>query len=198
MKKLLVIAMVLLCSVGANAQLKNWEVKAGVGASSISGDNTSNQKGKLMWKVGVGCEYGISESFSIQPSLMFVDKGSKYDYAGESKTYNNCYVELPIMAAYRLGIGSGMNLVFNAGPYFGFGITGTKVEADNNTTEDPFKNELNRFEFGLGAGVKLEVEKFSVGIDYETGLTNINQKHDGEETNTNHNYTFGVNFGYKF
>lgn len=48
MKKLLVIAMVLLCSVGANAQLKNWEVKAGVGASSISGDGTSGIKGKFM------------------------------------------------------------------------------------------------------------------------------------------------------
>jgi hypothetical protein len=197
MKKLLVIAMVLLCSVGANAQLKNWEVKAGVGAAGVNGDNTSELKGKLMWKLGVGCEYGISESFSIQPSLMFVDKGYKIDGDG-GKTINLGYIELPIMAAYRLGIGSGMNLVFNAGPYLGYGIAGTKVAGENDEEVSPFKNEFKRFEFGLGAGVKLEVEKFTVGIDYETGLTNMNQSVSEGSTPKNHNYTFGVNFGYKF
>lgn len=133
---------------------------------------------------------------------MFVDKGYKVD-GEDGETMNLGYIELPIMAAYRLSIGSGMNLVFNAGPYFGYGVAGTKIATGISSNgdiekENPFKNELNAFEFGLGAGVKLEVEKFTVGIDYETGLTNINQSAKTGTTPTNHNYTFGVNFGYKF
>lgn len=187
MKKLILVAFALLCTVSSFSQIKNWEAKFSVGAAGVSGSETDGSKGKFMWKLGVGCEYGISDAFSIQPALMFVDKG----YKGGDQTVNTNYLELPIMAAYRIGVGSNMNLVFNAGPYMALGLFGTKVDG-----KDAFDKEggnLNRFDAGFGAGIKLEVEKFVVGVDYTNGLfTKLSKNWKAN------NYTFGVNFGYKF
>lgn len=116
------------------------------------------------------------------------------------------YLELPIMAAARFAVSDNMNIVVSAGPYLAYGIGGkykNEVSASyqgetESVTEksDIFGKDgldAKRFDFGLGVGVALEINKFFVGLNGEFGLTKLT---DGDNAPKNTNFSIGV--GYKF
>lgn len=170
MKKLFAIAAMLLMVIGATAQENKLSIKAGVGLSTVTGD-IEDAKTKFAYKVGVGYEFGITESFAIEPALMFSAKG-----AGELDLY---YLEVPIMA-----VGHFNKLTVNAGPYIGYGIAGTDSYFD--------LEGAKRFEAGLGAGLKYNFDKFIVGVDCTYGLTSIVEDFSCK------NLAFGLTLGYSF
>ena len=86
--------------------------------SNFTGDSDTDMR--VGFNVGVGMEYQFTDMWSIQPSLMFTQKGAKMD---ELKA-NPMYLEIPVMAAARFAIADNQNIVVKAGPYFGFGIAG--------------------------------------------------------------------------
>ena len=179
MKKLFLAVAMMLTAFGANAQ-SNWEAKAGVGLSSLAGSDT-DADAKFSFKLGVGYNINISEAFSVQPAIMYANKGWKGD-----ETYNLSYIQIPIMAAYKFGLTDNMNMTVNAGPYFAYGISGTN-DAFNSDGLD-----LEKFDCGLGAGVKVDINNFLVGIDMEYGLTKIIKDVKA------YNISYGVTLGYKF
>ena len=69
---------------------------------------------RIGFNVGVGMEYQFSDMWSIQPSLMFTQKGAKQD---EVKM-NPMYLEIPVLAAARFAIADNQNIVVKVGPYF--------------------------------------------------------------------------------
>ena len=66
---------------------------------------------RIGFNVGVGMEYQFSDMWSIQPSLMFTQKGAKQD---EVKM-NPMYLEIPVLAAARFAIADNQNIVVKAG-----------------------------------------------------------------------------------
>lgn len=182
MKKLFIVAVLLLGSLGANAQTIGLTIKAGAGCSNICGSNLSGNKVKFNWKAGVGYEIPVTTDFFVEPSLLFNSKGYKID---GGKTINADYLELPIMAGYRVAAGDKMNVVFNAGPYIACGVAGTK---------NVFKDEgyrFKRFDCGVGAAVKYEISSFVIGADFSYGITKAIK-----DTKA-HNITYGITLGYK-
>lgn len=90
------------------------------------------------------------------------------------------------MAAYKFGLTDNMNMIVNAGPYFAYGIAGTN---------DAFKSDggnLEKFDCGLGAGVKVDFSNFLVGVDMEYALIKIIKDVKA------YNITYGLTLGYKF
>src|SRR5574344_371702 len=180
MKKLLVIAVLLLSGMTASAQTSGFSIKAGAGFANFAGSDVSGNKAKFNWKLGVGYEIPIADNFFVEPSLMFNSKGDKYS----GKVINLSYLELPIMLGYRVAAGDNMNVVFNAGPYLAYGLGGTN---------DPFKgdNSMRKFDFGLGCGVKYEISQFVVGLDFSYGLNKL------YKDSKSYNITYGLTLGYK-
>ena len=112
MKKGLIFVLFALVSIVSYSQI-SWNAKVGMNMSNFTGDSDTDMR--VGFNVGVGMEYQFTDMWSIQPSLMFTQKGAKMD---ELKA-NPMYLEIPVMAAARFAIADNQNIVVKAGPYFG-------------------------------------------------------------------------------
>lgn len=185
MKKGLLLICFALFSVASFAQISGWNVKAGLNASNYYGKNADGDA-KLGFVVGAGCEYALTKTIFLQPSLLLTSKGSK---AGEI-TMNAMYLELPVMAAARFPMGDNMNVVVNAGPYVAYGVAG-KTSGAGLVSSNTF-DTLNRFDVGAGLGASLEMGKLVFGIDAKLGALNIVDKVSTK------NISSSLTVGYKF
>ena len=155
--------------------------------SDFTGDADTDMR--VGFNLGVGMEYQFTDMWSLQPSLMFTQKGAKL---GDMKA-NPMYLELPVMAAARFAVVDGQNVVVKAGPYLACGIAGKYKIAG--VKEDFFGDNGGgkRFDFGLGVGVAYEINRFFVDLTGEFGLTKV---YDASGSPKNLNFSIGV--GYKF
>ena len=95
MKKGLIFVLFALVSIVSYSQI-SWNAKVGMNMSNFTGDADTDMR--VGFNVGVGMEYQFTDMWSIQPSLMFTQKGAKL---GDIKA-NPMYLELPVMAAARI------------------------------------------------------------------------------------------------
>ena len=178
------------CRSEVNYSQISWNAKVGMNMSNFTGDMDTDMR--IGFNVGVGMEYQFSDMWSIQPSLMFTQKGAKQD---EVKM-NPMYLEIPVLAAARFAIADNQNIVVKAGPYFAFGIAGKCKIGDEKIDffgdgDDQFG--AKRFDAGLGVGVAYEINKFFIDLSGEFGLAKLA---DGDGAPKNMNFSIGV--GYKF
>lgn len=197
MKKGLIFVLFALVSIVSYSQV-SWNAKVGMNMSNFTGDMDTDMK--IGFNVGVGMEYQFTETWSIQPSLMFTQKGGKYDIDNETLKFNPMYLEIPVLAAARFAVADNQNIVVKAGPYFAFGIAGKVKVGDEKADffgDGDDQYGAKRFDCGVGVGVAYEIGKFFVGLDGEFGFTNvIDFKEDGVSNPKNMNFSIGV--GYKF
>jgi len=152
---------------------------------------TFNPKYKLGFQVGIAGEYG--DNFAIQPGILFAMQGYKLelkefimgDMLGweEMVSVNVNYLQIPVNVQYKFDLG-GSALLLQAGPYFGFAISGKKKTelflngniASETKTDLIFGSEvgqLNRFDLGLSLGVALQLDNIQVGLGYKIGLSDM-------------------------
>lgn len=210
------IALMSVLALNISAQgLPKFGIEAGVNLSNSSWDaNPLDKKAKVGFQVGITADYAITNEWYLQSGLSFTTKGSKIegriidqDWMFNGKiTVNQSYLQLPIYAAYKLEVLPGTKIVFNAGPYLAYGL-GSKTKLDGNKAIldrgetisngkiDIYESDnfLNRFDFGLGAGVGAEFGNIVATIRYELGLTNLGK--DGlDYKNRNAALTLGYRF----
>lgn len=227
MKKLILLVMLAAgMSVVSKGQESGFGIRAGLNLSNLRGDfkdavDGSDVKMKAGFHVGVIYDWGISESFYIQPGLYYNMKGVKAEDKEESSyksTYNLSYLEVPVLASYRIALSDRAKWQINAGPYFAVGVGGKlKYEGDgeeekmdafgkteyNEDGEGEDKGDLKRFDFGLSFGIGVSINQFYVGLKYDLGLSNIGEKdrwYKGEEESKAKIRTgnFAISVGYNF
>jgi len=132
---------------------------------------------------GISLNLGLASSFSLQPEILYVQKGTKWSETLEGEEFTGKYeldsVEVPLLLNFSFPIaGSSFVPSVYAGPYAGFN-TRAKVkvtEAGESYSED-FKDEVKDTEFGLtfgiGLGKKIGHGKIVLDVRYDLGLTNI-------------------------
>jgi hypothetical protein len=205
MKKLLVV-IALIAAVSASAQ--TIIPKAGMTLSTLDGE-TIDQTGYFDsykyapgFAFGVGYRIGFGELISLQPELLFIQKGWKNEYGFDdgfgyferyTETVKLNYLELPILLRIAFGPDN-LKIHINAGPSIGFGINGkydaeyeygypgsiSSFPSDGDVKfEDSPGNEVdlfipNRTEFGaqVGGGVTL-FDKVMIDVRYGLGLTDL-------------------------
>ena len=198
MKKVFIVLAVAILAMGyAQAQI-TFGARAGLNLSNFAQKNDGKKpsgdfKGKYKpgFQIGVVGEYSITEAFAIQPGILFTTLGTRYKYSGggyEGKeTINLNYIQIPINAQYKLDL-SGMTLLLQAGPYFGFGIGGkykwddiddgekdkgdAKIKFGDGDDYDVYYVD-NALDFGLGLGAGLQFDNIQVGVGYNIGLANM-------------------------
>ena len=197
MKKGLIFVLFALVSIVSYSQI-SWNAKVGMNMSNYTGDMKTDMK--IGFNVGVGMEYQFSEMWSIQPSLMFTQKGAKIKDDGETLKFNPMYLEIPILAAARVAVADNQNIVVKAGPYFAYGIAGKAKQGSEKMDffgdgDDQLGGK--RFDAGIGVGVAYEIGKFFVGLDGEFGFANVMDFKSDEISNPK-NMNFSIGVGYKF
>lgn len=229
MKKILMLAVL---TVGmmfcANAQESGFGVRASMNLSNVnnkydgeieSGASKSEYeydfKNRIGFKIGVIYDWGLSESFYIQPGLYFTTRGAKYEDSDEDYKYeekwNLNYLQLPILASYRIALSDNVKWHINAGPYLAYGLGGKvkweetydgekdkgDYKAFDTSDEDTDGGDLKRFDAGLSFGTGVSINKFYIGLTYDLGLTNIADK-DGWEDYKMKNRNFSIGVGFNF
>lgn len=87
MKKGLIFVLFALVSIVSYSQI-SWNAKVGMNMSNFTGDADTDMR--VGFNVGVGMEYQFTDMWSIQPSLMFTQKGAKLGDIKANPMYLNC------------------------------------------------------------------------------------------------------------
>lgn len=197
MKKILLSAVaVMALGYAAQAQSEDMKfgVKAGLNISNLGGDmETDGSRTGL--HIGGVAEFKISETFSVQPEILYSMMGAKVKEADFESLdvveydINLDYLSIPIMAKYYVAEGFSVE----AGPYVSFLMS---AKEDGNDAKDYYKG----VDFGLGGGVAYDLPMgVFFQIRYSAGLSDINDfEVEGLESAKITNNALQVSVGYKF
>lgn len=184
MKKVILVAILLLSTVAASAQL-SFTARAGVNVSGI--ENADSQM-KIGWKAGAGVDYAFSKLFSVRPMLYYTTKGCSYgdNSLGFSadEVFKLNYLELPLLASFHFGLGKDMSLVASVGPYLAYRVN--KVPS----TEFDYK----KLDTGGCVGLDFVYKKIVIGVEGQYGTSTLAKTMDGSLHNINYSLVLGYNF----
>lgn len=223
MKKMIAGVAGLVMAMGVQAQTGLWDsgkpaqpvtfgVRAGMNVATVGGDE-DDAKSKIGFFGGLGVDFNIVNSLSINSGLFFTQKGCKTDdidmdiegYPMDANArFTMNFIELPVYLSYRLPLNLESSLQVFFGPYFDYGVYGKatadvkfkgelhgeKVSQSMDLFDDDY--DFKRFHVGLGLGAAYTWSRFSVGLSYQWGMTEVVA--DAESYWNNFNISVGYNF----
>jgi Outer membrane protein beta-barrel domain len=165
-------------------------VKGGVNFSNLYTDNVEDNNVLTGFNAGIFAKVPITESFALQPELLYATKGAelKYnnDFVNGTATFRLNYIELPVLLVLNLT----KNFNIQAGPYVAYLVDGKATNDAQGTLfdiENNLKNEdYNKFDTGLALGLGYDADQIGFGVRYNYGL----QKVGKERSFLGTNYTF--------
>jgi hypothetical protein len=190
------------------AQESRAGIKGGLNLSSMTTDGNDDKNLKPGFHLGVFNKISTSESFAIQPELLYSVKGIKYDYDesvfadGETR-FNLHYLELPVKLVFNLS----EDFEFQFGPYVSY-LIWANLDTDADVldffeidSEDEIdRKRFNAFDYGLTAGLGFDLDPLIIGVNYNLGLNPVAKEDEpsreilGDAKNT----TIMVSVGLKF
>ena len=207
MKKIFFVGILSILFVGVASAQPRIGITAGLNVSNLneSGPGSTSNDFKAGFQAGLVADFGITESFSIMPELLFGQRGAKTTITEEGISINSSltlnYLQLPVNLAYKFDTGYGSNLFVFAGPYIGYGLSAsmkgeTKVEGTSVSASTSIKfgsedEEIKPFDFGLNVGVGYQYEKIFFKLQFNPGLYNLSNVEGGSMKNTNVAVTVG-------
>ncbi len=99
-------------------------VKAGLNLATIAVEDVDENNFKAGFHAGLSAKFPLTESFALQPEVLFTQKGAKtvynsdflgFDIADGETTYNLNYIDIPVYAVYNFTDNFNLHL----GPYLG-------------------------------------------------------------------------------
>ena len=177
---------------------QQFGIKGGMNVSSISDDGYDDTKSKVGYYGGVFVNIPASESFSIQPEIIYNNLGSEVKTNLYSRKLNLNYITVPVMFQFK----ATPQFYLEAGPEFGFLVSADSKTTWNNSTStaELDKDNFNNFNMGIGLGAGFDITK-NVGINarYVAGFSDVTKPASDPSTNAkNKNNTFQVGVNFKF
>jgi len=160
----------------ASAQNKGTAgIKGGLNVSNLYIDDVNDENARLGFNVGFYGQILSTESFAIQPELLFSTKGSKAQYDNgfidQTVQYNLNYIDLPVLAVFKIG----ETLELHAGGYASYLLNANiSYEGDLATgTDEVDKDNLKSYDYGLAGGLGFNFGNVQVGARYNYGLVKL-------------------------
>lgn len=195
MKKILTIVtlMLITLTIGAQKEYKGT-IRAGFGASSVVGPD-ADYRMKFSYKVGASYDLKVVENFFVVPGLDFIVKGFHSEMGALTGTVNMAYLQMPVLAAYKINLNENTKLAISAGPYLACGLFGTKFRV--NSTNHYFRvfdrpDGFRRFDVGILTGFSFEFNNLVLGFEYSRGFYKLAPE------DRRYNQAFGAILGYRF
>ena len=144
---------------------------------------------------GIIADVGITDWFYIQPGIYFTtksfdfylsEKEKEFDFSWR-RLYELYYLEVPVLASFRIKLADDFQLQLNAGPFVACGVGGnvkdvilkSEIVDIGDFLGNPFvegEGNLHRFDAGLQFGLGFEYKEFFIGAAYDLGLFDITAK----------------------
>jgi hypothetical protein len=206
MKRIFILAIALFITGVANAQSTDKPIRLGVKAGAnfsniIKDDGNNNFETDYLtgFHAGVTVDIKLLENLAFTPELLYSTKGYKLTSGFGEFTQTTHFIDLPILASFRLG--GGLNLV--AGPQVSFLLsTDNKFENGFATAQQTIvEDESDRFKKSLVGGVVGFRYDFNnqFGINGRYALDFQKNNENGSTTTPEFkNQVFSVGLGVKF
>jgi hypothetical protein len=143
-------------------------------SSDVDGVDTDTQSGLA---AGGHVTIAINDLLSIQPEVMFVQKGSTFGENGPSISLD--YVEFPILAVFTWQTSGNVTPFVYAGPSFGANMSAT-VEMDGEVED--LDDEVKDSDVSIVFGGGVDISGFIVDARYEAGVSTIAEAGDDTKT----------------
>ena len=198
MKKILMIAAMMVATIAAKAQFEpgtfSLQPKVGFNLSEISAKDSKFKAGLV---AGLEGQYQINNWFALSAGLLYTQEGTKIK--DSELKFNLEYLNIPVMAKFYVAKG----LSLNAGLQLGFM---TKGKLKGNGYNDDIKSICNKADFSIPLSIAYE---FTNGLSFEARYTGGRTNVIKEETikaagmsykweKDNKNEVFMLTVGYKF
>jgi len=172
MKRFFMAAIIVLAAGFVSVSAQNrFAVMGGLNFSTSNVKEIS--KGTMtQYHAGIGYKFDLALGFSIQPSLLYSVKGAMVGNEENSLDLSVGYLELmpsiqwgPDLLLFRPYL--------DVSPFIGYGLN-TKASLP------AFKDALNKFEYGVGLGVGLEIWRLQIVGRYNWNFGNLVSAFHGE------------------
>ena len=173
----LTLTIVLLIGLNTTAQ-NEFELgaKAGVNYSGFNVDGSSAYTDGFGYHLGIMGEYELSNNFSIQPEIIFIQKtgsrGTPSELSGGLITSDLTYIEIPLNGKYYFAKGFAVEF----GPQLDI-LVNEKTTVDfynSNQMDDSVDIETNGIQFSINLGISYKVlEKYLIQFRYSHGLSDV-------------------------
>ncbi len=152
--------------------LANWS------GASIDEEFTS----RTGFAAGVYLGLKISEGFSLQPEILYVQKGTKIADSDSKVVFRADYLEIPILAKYAFSLSPDVRIFVFAGPAIALKVSGKLFVEVDDFSDSYDLEELKSTDIGLAFGGGIEIPlgalRLSADLRYTLGLTNIYEGDD--------------------
>ena len=196
MKKLTLIALLVLSATMVFAQAPKFGFKAGLNLNNVSTNDDELKEelgGRTSIHLGVITDFTMSKSLSFQPQLLFSGRGAKIDHGDHKDVYAFNSLEIPLNFTYKKNASKGVFL--GVGPSLGYNLSG-KVKGDHDSEDIVFgsgNGEIKRLDLGLNAIFGYQFSnKYFVSTNYSSGLSNWSN----ESNSTWKNNIVGISVGF--
>lgn len=238
LKRIFLLSLLVVMTDAVNAQVRMGArvgmnvncVSAEYAGSSVNEDsnpligpgNPDNFRAKTGYQLGIVVDWEINDRFALQSGLTFTELGFKDHYRGKTETAEKNYIrkfslyyfQIPLYAQYKYNLGY-INLVAQAGPYFGYGLSGRQKYTQRDKERDlqwqfrkvGFGNSSssdirNAFDYGVGAGLGVEFGGLQMMFNYQHGLYKMRFEKEASYYNyydvRMRNYSFSLTLTYVF
>lgn len=202
MKKLFVIAAMMVAAVAANAQI-TLKPMAGLTIATITDmDDNSFRPGLA---AGAEAEYLVNDMFGVSGGLLVSMQGTNYDDYSVTvngvtngwKDYSSTltYLNIPLLANVHVAKGFAIKAGVQPGILLSAKVKQTEIV--NNAENDWDRSStdgLKKLDISIPLGVSYEISDFVIDARYNLGLTKINEN----GSNSSKNSVIMVTLGYKF
>lgn len=190
MKKILLMAVVMLASVASYAQqaVGTFTLQPKIGMNVASLTKCDGCDPRIGLAAGVEAEYQATDIFSVSAGLIYSMQGNKAKEDGVTLTTKLDYINIPILA--NVYVTKGLAVKLGVQPAFNVSdkqkLSGGKASAE---AEDV---GAESFDFSIPVGLSYEYNNVVFDARYNFGVTNIADGGDSK------NSVFQFTLGYKF
>ena len=176
-KGILTICIVVFSTAVASAQQDKvkFGVKGGLNMSYLNVNSVLDENFRVGYHIGVASEIPVNEMVSIQPEILYSTKGVKGDISllglNASSTFKLNYIDVPVML--KLNFAEFFDV--HIGPYASYLIS-SDISTSGDLGSYEFninENDLEEWDFGLGAGAGVHLDNLELGVRYNQGLRQV-------------------------
>lgn len=183
-----------------NAQSISGGIKADANLSNFILSDMGNAESSMNIGASLGgfLKIDLSESFALQPELLFHFKSSEMKQSGIKNDYEYWGAEIPVYALYQINIKESGRFFVGFGPYIGVGFSAKYTTGDIDLYKKyNDKAAMQRIDFGAGAMFGYE---FNCGLIINAGykIGFIDSLDMGKKDATMLPSTISLGIGYKF
>lgn len=171
--KISILGMALALIAGLTAQTNaqspvSFGLKGGFNIANLAGEDF-DADARFGFTAGAMVDISLpAVPFGIESGVHYTQKGAEASEDGFSSNVDLDYIEVPVLAKFRLGPPGPITPHLVVGPYVGFNINAeAEVSGAGGSISGDISDEINSTEIGGAIGV---------GIDFNLGVTKLNAR----------------------